>query len=178
MNHIWTICIKEEAQAKTRKLKKVWTMYNEAKSELADIEAENNREVEAMLESIRDLQKGLQLNQLITHRCDWGNHTFLSRKLTFFRKLYFRLVPDEMLQLIDGHCQWNEMIGEWQLKGVAYTGNNMMKRRSPPPPAHSLPNEDDNVYLVYNRGGDTGGSKKNGRKKKKNLQNELNQIMQ
>jgi len=43
-------------------------MYNEAKSELADIEAENNREVEAMLESIRDLQKGLQLNQLITHR--------------------------------------------------------------------------------------------------------------
>ena len=90
----------------------------------------------------------------------------------------FRLVPDEMLQLIDGHCQWNEMIGEWQLKGVAYTGNNMMKRRSPPPPAHSLPNEDDNVYLVYNRGGDTGSSKKNGRKKKKNLQNELNQIMQ
>ena len=89
-----------------------------------------------------------------------------------------RLVPDEMLQLIDGHCQWNEMIGEWQLKGVAYTGNNMMKRRSPPPPAHTLPNEDDNVYLVYNRGGDTGGSKKNGRKKKKNLQNELNQIMQ
>ena len=58
----------EEAQAKTRKLKKVWTMYNEAKSELTDIEAENNREVEAMLESIRDLQKGLQLNQLITHR--------------------------------------------------------------------------------------------------------------
>jgi len=148
--------LQEEAQAKTRKLKKVWTMYNEAKSELADIEAENNREVEAMLESIRDLQKGLQLNQLITHR----------------------LVPDEMLQLIDGHCQWNEMIGEWQLKGVAYTGNNMMKRRSPPPAAHSLPNEDDNVYLVYNRGGDTGGSKKNGRKKKKNLQNELNQIMQ
>ena len=70
MHHIWTICIKEEAQAKTRKLKKVWTMYNEAKSELADIEAENNREVEAMLESIRDLQKGLQLNQLITHRFD------------------------------------------------------------------------------------------------------------
>ena len=64
------ISIKEEAQAKTRKLKKVWTMYNEAKSELADIEAENNREVEAMLESIRDLQKGLQLNQLITHRCE------------------------------------------------------------------------------------------------------------
>ena len=54
-------------------------MYNEAKSELADIEAENNREVEAMLESIRDLQKGLQLNQLITHRYDWGkSHVFES----------------------------------------------------------------------------------------------------
>ena len=55
-------------------------MYNEAKSELADIEAENNREVEAMLESIRDLQKGLQLNQLITHRFDWGkSHVFESK---------------------------------------------------------------------------------------------------
>ena len=43
-------------------------MYNEAKSELADIEAENNRETEALLESIRDLQKGLQLNQMIVHR--------------------------------------------------------------------------------------------------------------
>ena len=54
-------------------------MYNEAKSELADIEAENNREVEAMLESIRDLQKGLQLNQLITHRYDSSNsHCFMT----------------------------------------------------------------------------------------------------
>ena len=41
--------LQDEAQAKTRKLKKVWTMYNEAKSELADIEAENARETEAML---------------------------------------------------------------------------------------------------------------------------------
>merc|ERR1711990_589236 len=103
--------LQDEAQAKTRKLKKVWTMYNEAKSELADIEAENARETEAMLESIRDLQKSLQLNQMVAHR----------------------LVPEPMLQLIEQQCAWNDVIGEWQLRGIAYTGNNMMKRRSPPP---------------------------------------------
>jgi len=164
--------LQEEAQAKTRKLKKVWTMYNEAKSELADIEAENNRETESMLESIRDLQKSIQLSQMIVHR----------------------LVPDQILALIEEHCSWNEPIGEWQLRGIAYTGNNMMKRRSPPPePAND--NTGDNVYLVYNRNGnvDRGGdpgenqeiagssSKRKGksaRKKKKNLQNELNQVMQ
>ena len=74
-------------------------MYNEAKSELADIEAENNRETEAMLESIRDLQKSIQLNQMIVHR----------------------LVPDQMLQLIEEHCSWNDTIGEWQLRYFIYT---------------------------------------------------------
>ena len=47
-----------------------------------------------ILESIRDLQKSLQLNQMVVGR----------------------LVPEEMLQLIEERCSWNEMIGEWQLK--------------------------------------------------------------
>ena len=29
--------------------------------------------------------------------------------------------------IIDENVQWNEEIGEWQLKCVAYTGNNMRK---------------------------------------------------
>ena len=49
--------LQEEAQEKTRKLKKIWTMFNVAKSELADIEAENARETEALLDNIRELQK-------------------------------------------------------------------------------------------------------------------------
>ena len=31
-------------------------------------------------------------------------------------------------ELIESNVQWNEDIGEWQLKCVAYTGNNMRKR--------------------------------------------------
>lgn len=30
-------------------------------------------------------------------------------------------------ELIERHAHWNEDIGEWQLKCVAYTGNNMRK---------------------------------------------------
>ena len=41
--------LQEEASEKTRKLKKIWSMFNAAKSELADIESENAREIESML---------------------------------------------------------------------------------------------------------------------------------
>ena len=30
--------------------------------------------------------------------------------------------------MIDQYVHWNEDIGEWQLKCVAYTGNNMRKQ--------------------------------------------------
>jgi len=86
-------------------------MFNVAKSELADIESENARETEAVLDNIRELQKSIKLKQMIIQR----------------------LVPVEMQQLIEQEVAWNDMIGEWQLRGIAYTGNNMMKRRSPPP---------------------------------------------
>ena len=32
-----------------------------------------------------------------------------------------------MQELVEQHVQWNEEIGEWQLRCVAYTGNNMRK---------------------------------------------------
>lgn len=34
--------------------------------------------------------------------------------------------------MIEQHVHWNEDIGEWQLRCVAYTGNNMRKQ-SPQP---------------------------------------------
>jgi hypothetical protein len=60
--------LSEEANEKTRKLKKIWTMFNVAKSELADIEAENARETEAMLDNIRELQKNIQFKQMVIQR--------------------------------------------------------------------------------------------------------------
>lgn len=35
--------------------------------------------------------------------------------------------------MIERYVHWNEDIGEWQLKCVAYTGNNMRKAQTTPP---------------------------------------------
>ncbi|XP_006532391.1 kinesin-like protein KIF3A isoform X3 [Mus musculus] len=79
--------LQEEAQGKTKKLKKVWTMLMAAKSE----------------------------------------------------------------EMIENYVHWNEDIGEWQLKCVAYTGNNMRKQTPVPDKKERDPFEVDlsHVYLAY-----------------------------
>ncbi|MEQ2194832.1 Kinesin-like protein kif3a, partial [Xenoophorus captivus] len=57
--------LQEEAQGKTKKLKKVWTMLMAAKSEMADLQQEHNREIEGLLENIRQLSRELRLQMLI-----------------------------------------------------------------------------------------------------------------
>ncbi|XP_068816237.1 kinesin-like protein KIF3A isoform X3 [Struthio camelus] len=79
--------LQEEAQGKTKKLKKVWTMLMAAKSE----------------------------------------------------------------EMIENYVHWNEDIGEWQLKCVAYTGNNMRKQTPVLDKKEKDPFEVDlsHVYLAY-----------------------------
>ena len=36
-------------------------------------------------------------------------------------------VPPENQDHIEGLAQWNEVMGEWQVPGMAYTGNAMRK---------------------------------------------------
>lgn len=54
--------------------------------------------------------------------------------------------------MIDKFTHWNEDIGEWQLKCVAYTGNNM--RKNMPEPKSNSKDSDlvdlSYVYLNYN----------------------------
>lgn len=47
--------LQEEAEAKTRKLKKLWTKYKGAQAEIADMQAEFQREKEDILDTIREL---------------------------------------------------------------------------------------------------------------------------
>jgi kinesin family protein 3/17 len=54
--------LQEEAQSKTRKLKKLRTMILQSQSELNDIQVEHERMKEGLLESIRELTKELKLN--------------------------------------------------------------------------------------------------------------------
>lgn len=51
----------EEAQSKTKKLKKLRTMILQAQSEIQDIQTEHQRATEGFLESIREMSKELKL---------------------------------------------------------------------------------------------------------------------
>lgn len=123
--------LQEEAAGKTKKLKKVWQMMLSAKNELNDLRQEHQREMEGLLENIRQLDRELSLNKLIIDM----------------------FIPPEYQDVIERAVQWNEDIGEYQLKCVAYTGNNMRKQL--PALEKEKKKEVDNIdlshaYLSYN----------------------------
>ncbi|XP_040200567.1 kinesin-like protein KIF3A isoform X3 [Rana temporaria] len=121
--------LQEEAQGKTKKLKKVWTMLMAAKSEMADLQQEHQREIEGLLENIRQLSRELRLQMIIIDN----------------------FIPQDYQEMIENYVHWNEDIGEWQLKCVAYTGNNMRKQTPIPDKKEKDPFEVDlsHVYLAY-----------------------------
>lgn len=45
-------------------------------------------------------------------------------------------------QIIEQHVNWSEEYGEWQLRGVAYAGNNINQYHSPRRSARS-------TYVIY-----------------------------
>lgn len=53
--------LQEEVAAKTKRLKRAFNTYLQAKAELEDIESEHQREMEGLLENVRQLQKELKL---------------------------------------------------------------------------------------------------------------------
>eukprot|EP00804_Cyclotella_cryptica_P010642 CCRYP_005465-RA/>CCRYP_005465-RA protein AED:0.33 eAED:-0.26 QI:227/0.33/0.28/0.57/1/1/7/0/2002 len=55
----------EEVVFKTKKLKKIWTKYQQAKTEIKDLETEFLEEKNAMVNTIRDLTKQLKLKEFI-----------------------------------------------------------------------------------------------------------------
>ncbi|XP_046354192.1 kinesin-like protein KIF3A isoform X1 [Haliotis rufescens] len=121
--------LQEEAQGKSRKLKKVWTMLMQAKSELADMQQEHQREMEGLLENVRQLSRELKLHMTIIDS----------------------FIPAEYQEMIEQHVHWNDDIGEWQLRCVAYTGNNMRKQTPQPEKEKEKFQEVDlsHVYLAY-----------------------------
>lgn len=57
--------LQEEAAGKTKKLKKVWTMLLSARAELSDLQQENQREMEGLLDNIRQLSRESRLQSII-----------------------------------------------------------------------------------------------------------------
>ncbi|XP_063981027.1 kinesin-like protein KIF3A [Diachasmimorpha longicaudata] len=123
--------LQEEAAGKTKKLAKVYTMLMSAKAELLDLQEEHQREMEGLLEGVRGIGRELQLQELILNS----------------------YIPVQYQTMIERYVHWNEDIGEWQLKCVAYTGNNMRKAQAAPLIGNSKdqPQLDlSNLYLTYN----------------------------
>uniref|UniRef100_A0AC35TTY8 Kinesin-like protein n=1 Tax=Rhabditophanes sp. KR3021 TaxID=114890 RepID=A0AC35TTY8_9BILA len=121
--------LQEEATGKSKKAKKVWTLLHDAKEELKDIQEEHQREMESLLDNVRQLR----------------------RELMLYLTVIDNYIPEQYLELIEQHVSWNEDIGEWQLRGIAYTGNNMRCVKSNIQPL--IKHEDSqmkNVYLSYN----------------------------
>lgn len=114
--------LQEEAQGKSKKLKKVWNSYMQAKAELKDLDTEHQREMEGLLDNVRQLEKELKL----------------------YNMLVDSYVPQDYLKVIEKYIYWNEDIGDWQLKCIAYTGNNMRATKPPPPMAYRV----SNIFLV------------------------------
>lgn len=124
--------LQEECIGKTKKLHRVMQMLMGVKSELADQQQEQQREKEGILESIRILSRELAL-------CEFVLNSY---------------VPREYINMIEGFTQWNEDVGDWQLKCVAYTGNNMRKNLQDDR-RHNKDSEFvdlSSVYLSYNNG--------------------------
>ncbi|KAK2576842.1 hypothetical protein KPH14_005475 [Odynerus spinipes] len=122
--------LQEEAAGKTKKLARVYTMLMSVKAELSDLQQEHQREMEGLLEGVRGIGRELQLQELIVNN----------------------YIPMQYQTMVERYVHWNDDIGEWQLKCVAYTGNNMRKSQVVPPIGNNRDIQPDlsNIYLTYN----------------------------
>lgn len=82
-------------------------MLIKAKTELAEVQLEHQKEMEKLLENLRNLNKELHLQTLIIDN----------------------FIPFEYQEVIERQMDWNDTLGEWQLNCIAFTGDNMKKSR-------------------------------------------------
>lgn len=98
--------LQEEIVALNRKLKKAYGFLKESRAEYDDMNVEHETLRSELLDSIRTAEKEIKLtNALIEY-----------------------YVPDDELALIEHNAQFNQLTGDWELKCIAYTGNNMKVR--------------------------------------------------
>jgi len=102
----------EEVASKTRKLKKIWYKYQQAKAEIKDLEHEFLDEKNEVLDSIRDLTKQLKLKDFIISN-------FIPPK--------YALLYDDVEN--GGRAVWDETQEIWKIPDLKYRGG-IMKERS------------------------------------------------
>ncbi|KAJ3092273.1 Kinesin-like protein kif3a [Quaeritorhiza haematococci] len=100
--------LQEEAVAKTRKLKKLWTLLMNAKSEVKDLREEHQREREDLLDTVRAVTRELKLRMLVVNQ----------------------FVPRDYQALLESTAVWDEAAEKWRIPQVAHAGNNIRGKRS------------------------------------------------
>ncbi|XP_060537450.1 kinesin-like protein KIF3A [Cylas formicarius] len=100
--------LQEEDVGVTKKIKKVQAMLKEEKEEMADKDQEYQREIEGLND----------------------NNSLLVREIQLASLMIESYIPSEYLRKINQHLLWNPETQEYQMRGVAYTGNNMRKRQT------------------------------------------------
>ncbi|KAI8850797.1 P-loop containing nucleoside triphosphate hydrolase protein [Chytridium lagenaria] len=100
--------LQEEAQAKTRKLKKLWNLLMSHRSEIKDLQEEHQREREGLLDTVRELTIELKLKMLIINS----------------------FVPEDELQALEERGDYDEAAEKWRVPYVAHAGNNIRGKRS------------------------------------------------
>ena len=115
--------LQEEVQGKTRKLRKVWTLLHSAKSEMDDLRQEHQRQMESLLEGVRQLTKELKLSTLLVD--EYIPVQYQVSKKNIYQGIKQLLNIFFLKEVIEKHVSWSEEYGEWQVKGVAYAGNNI-----------------------------------------------------
>jgi len=95
--------LKEEEEVKTKKLKKLVVKLKAAKTEKKDLMEEFQSEKDAMLETIRDLQ----------------------RQINYSNVMIDMFVPPEGMDKIVENAMWDEFQSEWVINHVQHAGNNV-----------------------------------------------------
>ena len=99
--------IQDEVEAKTKKLKKLFGKYQQARTEVADLEAEFQQEREDMLDTIRTLQQQLKLKSLVIDA----------------------FIPPEEVNKIMARAHWDEDSEQWLVQRIDHAGNVHRQRR-------------------------------------------------
>ena len=99
--------LQEEAEGKTRKLKKLFAKFKAAQAEIQDVQDEFAREKEDILDTIRKLSRQLKLRQLV---------------MTSY-------IPLEQLSKIERCSEWDEATEGWRISRLQFAGNRMRAKR-------------------------------------------------
>ena len=98
--------LQEEVDVKTKKLKKLWTKFQTASSEVEDLQSEFQQEKEGLLDTIRTLSRELKLKELIVAN----------------------FIPDDYARSIEKRAQFNVEEDKWTIPRLDLAGNNEINK--------------------------------------------------